>query len=93
QSGDEGQDEHGISSRPLAEARADIVVFALGDQRLGDLDPPLLLGLVDAQQSETHDGDDDGGDEVEDAFPEILGLGPDIVAQAIEDADEGTTDD
>lgn len=67
-------------------------MLGLSDQRLCDLDPPLLLGLVDAQQGQTHDGDDHGCDQVEDTLPEILGAGPDVAAEAIEDADEGTAD-
>jgi hypothetical protein len=90
---DEGEEEHGVAAREGPQPRRHVLVPRLVDQGLGDLDAPLLLGLVDPQQREAHDGDDEGRDEVEDALPEILGLGPDVLAQAVEDADEGAADD
>lgn len=68
-------------------------MFGLCDESLGNLDPPLLFGLVDAQDGQSHDGDDDAGNEVEDTLPKIFGFRPNIMAETVEDANEGAADD
>lgn len=59
---------------------------------LGNLDSPFILELGDTQQSDAHDGDDDRGDETEDALPDVLGFAEDVLSEAIECANERPAD-
>lgn len=99
QGGDEGQQGHGVLAGPGGGLHAlpDGGLLVAGglvgvENGLCDLDSPLFLHLVETQHGETHDADHDGRDDGEDAFPQVFGGGPDILAERVEDADEGTTD-
>jgi hypothetical protein len=49
-----------------------------------ELDSPLDAGTVHLEESNTHEVDDDGGDEREDSFPDLLGLAPQVVERRVE---------
>lgn len=91
--GDEWQDEHDISPGPIPKPTLGACLLPLLNKSLGKLDAPLLLHLVYTEQSQAHESNDDGGDEIENALPEVFALGPDILSEAIEDPDEGPSDD
>jgi hypothetical protein len=93
QHGDERQDEHGVLLSPALEGLA-LPLDGHGPvlETLGQLDTPLLLHLGDTEQRGTEDGDDDRGDDSERALPVVLGLGPLVLAEVVEDADQSTAD-
>lgn len=43
-----------------------------------ELEPPFDAGPVHLEEGDTHDVDDEGGDEGEDAFPDLFGIRPEI---------------
>lgn len=90
QDSDERQEEHGVFLGPLLEAHAGggICVGArFGIQGLDQLDAPLVLELVHAEKRSAHDRDDDGGDDAEDALPDVLGVCKMVFAVGVEGAD------
>ena len=95
QDGDEGQDKHDVLLGPELDAAPEGVALRgllAGLEGLDELDAPLVLELVDAQQGGAHEGDDDGGDDAEGALPDVLGTGEDVDAQGVEGADEAAAD-
>ena len=61
-------------------------------ERLCDLNSPFVLKLGHAQQADAHYGDDDGGDEAKDALPDVLSGTENVLSEAIEGANERSTD-
>ena len=86
--GDEGQEEHGVL---LNEASEPTLGTGLEGriEGLGELDAPLGLHLTDSEQSSSHDGNDEGGEETEGTLIVVLVLLPGVAADSIEDTDEG----
>lgn len=92
--GDEGQEEHGVlfgeALEPLAQFTALVI---LGFHGLGNLQAPFVLQLGHAQQSGTHDCDDDGCDQTKGTFPDVRCGGEVVDAVAVEGTDDATTND
>ena len=59
-------------------SRGDLVI-----ESLSQLDTPLDTGSVHLEKGETHDVDEDGGDDTEDPFPKLFTLGPEIAQLGI----------
>ena len=60
----------------------------MAGQGQGQLDAPFLLELGDAKQGDPHDGDDDGRQQAEDTFPDLIGHAPSIYVEAVKGPDE-----
>lgn len=73
QHGDERQDEHGVFLHQVLQfaLNRELGVFAV--HHFADFEAPFVLELVDAQKGSAHEGDDDAGEDPEDAFPDVLG--------------------
>lgn len=87
---DEGKDEHRVLLAPYLEPSPNTPAFlgtVSGLERLCQLDTPLGLKLGHAEQRCTHCGDDESSKETERAFPDGLGPGPSVFANAIECSD------
>lgn len=89
--GDEGQEEHGVLLNEAAEP-----ALGAGLERriegLGELDAPFGLHLTNAEESSSHDGNDEGGEETEGTLIVVLMLLPGVAADSIEDTDESCGD-
>lgn len=64
-----------------------------GLQALYQLYTSLLLHLTDTEKRGPNDSNDGRGHEIEGPFIMVLGIVPDILAETVEDANYGTTDD
>lgn len=93
--GDEGEDEHGVFLTEPLEAGGGGVGRgpALGGQGPGQLDAPFLLELGDAEQGDAHDGDDQGGQQAEDALPDLVRDTPSVNVEAVKGANETAAGD
>ena len=65
----------------------------LGLQGFGELETPLLLHLGDAQESSTHERDDNRGDDGENTLVDVLSWAPVVSAIAVEGADQTAAGD
>lgn len=82
---DEGEDEHGVSLGEALEPRAPANARFHGSfESLGQLKPPLLLHLADAEESGADHADDDGGDERERALVGVLFGLPHVASRGVE---------
>lgn len=94
QSGDKGQQEHGVFFCPALEAAAKGTFDGiLGFESLRELDAPFVLEFGDAEQGGTHKSDDDGGDEAKGALPDVFCAGEVVFAEGIEGADDAASND
>ena len=94
--GDEGQQEHCVLLAPQLEAvpGSIFVCHFLLLQSLSQFDAPFILELRDPEQCSSNEGDDDGSEQTEDAFPYAFSPCEGILIQAIEGADHaGSNDD
>lgn len=91
---DEREQEHDILLRPLLHALHNgtsvgppvgALLFSLKGEH--ELEAPLLLHLVDSQQCDTHDGDDDAGDDAKNTLPDVLSAGEVVLVDCIECTD------
>jgi len=82
QDSDEREDEHDIFLTPVLEASAEgsLAGRVLGFDGFSELDAPFGLEFGNAEEGCAHDGDNDGGNDGEDAFPEVLCRAPSILA-------------
>lgn len=93
--GDEGEHEHGIFlTEPLEPGGGGVGRGPdVAGEGAGQLETPFLLELGDAEQGDPHDGDDDGGQQAEDAFPDLIGHAPSIHVEAVKGPDETAAGD
>ena len=86
-------DERQQEQRPLAPTPLTLVLsrFCRADglalrlvECSGQLETPLDAGPVHLEEGDAHEVDDDGCDEGEYAFPDLLGLGPEVGELGVE---------
>jgi hypothetical protein len=53
-------------------------------ERRSELDAPLDSGAVHAEECDTHEEDDNGGEDAEGAFPDLLSRGPEVNELGVE---------
>lgn len=61
-------------------------------QSSSEFHPPFVLELRHTQKTSTHHGDDNAGDEAENALPDVFGVPENILLEAIEGANEAASD-
>lgn len=88
---DEWKPEHGVLFCEVSEAMRQLGSgFILGLDGFGNFDSPFVLKLGDAKESSAHYSDDQGGEDTEDALPEIFCFGEDIFTKTVERSDHAT---
>ena len=90
--GDEGQDEHGVSSTQEPDLEVVSLTVRDFDQRPRDLHSPLTLHLVHSQHRDPHHGDHHRRDHTKNTFPQILGSPENVLLQRVVRTDETCTD-
>jgi hypothetical protein len=83
---DEREEEQSpLSSPPLRALERPVLRPVVRDslgmtvlKRCGELDSPLDTSAVHPKEGDAHDEDDERGDNAEGAFPDLLGLGPEV---------------